>query len=85
MKHLIYWKRGIYFGKTTEKGLKDLRDVDINVKTISSVYFHVLSFIKYMFMIILLPIVLVLMFINTLCKYISVIISIPINKYNRYF
>ena len=45
---MIYWKRGIYFGKTTEKGLKDLRDVDINVKTISSVYFHVLSFIKYM-------------------------------------
>lgn len=85
MNILIYWKRGIYFGKTTEKGLKDLRDVDINVKTISSFYFHLLSFIKYIFMIILLPVVLVLTFVNILCRYISIIISIPVNKYNKYF
>lgn len=82
---MIYWKRGIYFGKTTENGLKDLRDIDINVKTISSLYFHLLSFIKYIFMIILLPMILILLLINTLCKYISIIVSIPINKYNHYF
>ncbi len=82
---MIYWKKGIYFGKTTETGLKQLRDVDINVKTISSIYYHLLSFIKYIFMIILLPPILGLLLINTLCRYISIIVSIPINKYNRYF
>ena len=82
---MIYWKRGIYFGKTTNKGLKTLRDVDYRVKTISSFYFHLLCFIKYVFMIILLIPILTLMLINTLCKYISIIVSIPINKYNNYF
>lgn len=82
---MIYWKRGIYFGKTTEEGLKELREIDIKVKPISSFYFHILSFIKYLFMIALLPPVLVGMFISTLCRYIIIIINIPISKYNKYF
>ena len=51
---MIYWKRGIYFGKTTEKGITFLREIDINVKTISKFYFYLLCFIKYIMMIILL-------------------------------
>ena len=82
---MVYWKKGIYFGKTTEDGLKRLREVDINIKTISSFYYHLLSFIKYIFMIILLPLILVLLIINSACKYISIIVSIPIIKYNKYF
>ena len=82
---MIYWKKGIYFGETNEDGLKKLRNVDITVKTISSTYYRLLCFIKYIFMIILLPPILGLLLINTMCRYISIIVSIPINKYNRYF
>ena len=82
---MIYWKKGIYFGKTTEDELKTLREIDINIKTISGFYYNLLSFIKYLFMILLLPPVLILLIINVFCRYISIIVSIPINKYNKYF
>lgn len=82
---MIYWKRGIYFGKTNEKGLKRLREVDPKVKIISNFYFQLLSFIKYVFMIVLLCPILILLLINLFCKYLSIILSIPINKYNDYF
>lgn len=50
-------EKGLCFGKTTVDGLKKLREVDIGVKTISSLYFHLLCFIKYIAMIILLPLI----------------------------
>lgn len=82
---MIYWKRGIYFGKTTEKGITFLREIDINVKTISKFYFYLLCFIKYIMMIILSVPAIVGLLIIIICKLIIYIINIPVNMYIKYF
>ena len=82
---MIYWKRGIYFGKTTEKGLIFLRKFDINVKTISKSYFHILCFIKYIMMLILSIPIIIFTLITIICKLLIYIFTTPITKYTEYF
>lgn len=82
---MIYWKFRFNFGKTTLEGLKKLQEIEYRIKCISFTHYLFLSFIKYLFMILLVPFVVTGMLINNICKLLMLIIEKPINKYLQYF
>ena len=82
---ILYWKKGLYFGKTTEDGIKKLQSFDCKVKCISGFHFYLLSFIKYLCTVVFIPVILTGLLIMTFCRLIIEILDKPINIYIKYF
>ena len=82
---MIYWKFRFHFGKTTPEGLKKLQSIEYRIKAISFIHYQILSFIKYLFMILLTPLAILGMLLITVCKIIIMIINKPVDLYVKYF
>lgn len=85
MNNLKYWKKGIYFGITTDEKFKFLQTYYSDVHSISSGYYTLLSIIKYLCMLILAPIIILSSFLLLIMKIILPIIEKPVIKYIEYF
>lgn len=81
----VYWKFGGQFGKTDEEGIKILHNLNYNIKTISYIHYKILIILKFLFSIVLLPIILPLYMLSITCRMIFIILSKPINSYIEYF